>query len=414
MAKSSVRQEEIAALISRLEWQEEERRKTLKAIASLEQRIQSQEELAQERKAQIAVLNEKLSQKSSEMIDFRSLGQRIDSLRDELVQMVREASASSDRLVREKDQIDNLERAAHVREVSELRKDLSNVGQWRNSLDLLQAEDARLARMIGTLEGKIVGVESSIESWSQQLKLVESAQRTRSDSRGEFQNSLMELSRRVEAASGRIEAVSEVSSKAQTKMQNLSADLEKIRGTISRTSEEENIAEHDRNRRFNEWSVKLQSQVDQVKKIQLEWPRFSTQHRESRELLASLELIKEKLEQQQRETSELLRVESSRLRSEWEQFAAQSDKVRSQRDVANDQRWSTFERREKDLLRLLETTRGDLGELRRAIATIHRVQEAQTETMRQLPRVWLQNVERASKHDPDERRNPANVTITEE
>jgi hypothetical protein len=43
-----------------------------------------------------------------------------------------------------------------------------------------------------------------------------------------------------------------------------------------------------------------------------------------------------------------------------------------------------------------------------------RVQAAQSDAMKKLPRIWLEEVEKAIAHNPDSRRQPALVPVRDE
>jgi hypothetical protein len=98
----------------------------------------------------------------------------------------------------------------------------------------------------------------------------------------------------------------------------------------------------------------------------------------------------------------------------WDNFKDDSDKLRQTFEVEIDQRWTNANRRDSDVANQLEEIMEDLKELAMEKDKIWRVQTAQSEALKKLPLMWLEEVEKAIKHDPNSRRSPALIPVREE
>ncbi|MCP4363100.1 MAG: hypothetical protein GY796_34295, partial [Chloroflexi bacterium] len=79
-----------------------------------------------------------------------------------------------------------------------------------------------------------------------------------------------------------------------------------------------------------------------------------------------------------------------------------------------EQRWATVNRHERETreqITLLEEAHSKLKEEK---DLLWRVQSAQADALKQLPRIWLEEVDKAIEQNPNRRRQPALVPIREE
>jgi hypothetical protein len=120
------------------------------------------------------------------------------------------------------------------------------------------------------------------------------------------------------------------------------------------------------------------------------------------------------IEQQQRDASELLRVESHRSQSQWDNFILENDKRWKSYDMELEQRWSSLNRQLRQIGEQIILLEENLKKMDDDKDTLWRVQTAQADALKQLPRMWLEEVEKAINQDPNRRRQPALVPIREE
>jgi hypothetical protein len=122
----------------------------------------------------------------------------------------------------------------------------------------------------------------------------------------------------------------------------------------------------------------------------------------------------EELEKQQREATEILRVETSRMQSRWDDFRHENDKRWKSQGVDAEQRWNTVNRHEREIREMINLIEDKIGKLEQEKDLLWRVQTAQADALKQFPRMWLEEVEKAISQNPNRRRQPALVPVREE
>jgi DNA repair exonuclease SbcCD ATPase subunit len=197
-------------------------------------------------------------------------------------------------------------------------------------------------------------------------------------------------------------------------MTELDTSVNDLDQRITSWSEKVQVGEYERNRRLEQWRQELDGHKEQRERWAAEWVKISDMYREARMTLDSMATWQEQLEQQQRETSEIARLESNRMRALWDEYSQELEKRWKNLQVDQDQRWSAFNRNNSRLEEQLAALEELVEAGKQEIASIWRVQTAQSETIRRLPQIWMEAVEKAIAHDPSSRRQPALVQVREE
>jgi hypothetical protein len=122
----------------------------------------------------------------------------------------------------------------------------------------------------------------------------------------------------------------------------------------------------------------------------------------------------EQIEKQQREAAELLRMETHRMQSRWDTFVHEDEKKWKNFEVDAEQRWLAANRHEREVREQMNVVEEALERLKQEKDLIWRVQAAQADAMKQFPRIWLEEVEKALSQNPGRRRQPALVPVREE
>jgi hypothetical protein len=120
------------------------------------------------------------------------------------------------------------------------------------------------------------------------------------------------------------------------------------------------------------------------------------------------------IEQQQREASELLRIESNRMQSRWENFTLEDQKKWKSFQVEAEQRWTNINRLEKRVQEQFMALEETLNGLEEEKDLLWRVQTAQSDAIKRIPHLWLDEVEKAIEQNPHRRRQPTQFPVREE
>lgn len=406
--------QEIGEFRKRLEWLDEERRKSGRKLAELEQRSALQERELAARERRIQDLEKQLSLVNSQLTRIPMIDTQLSQFRDDIVKMIEQYDKRRIEAERELDRLRRVEHEATTREIADIRKELPAIGRIEQELPLRQAEEARLANLIGVQQNILAQVSTQVENVERSLTFL--AEKEKQDSRniGEIQATLLEISKRWEPINNRLEILGQNVSKVQTTAQTTGEAQVLLRKSISDWTEQVQIGEHERNQRLASWQRTMDEQEAAFQRFNQDWVKFNNQHNESRTAVETMKALQTHLEQQQREANELVRVESKRMESRWEQFTQEDARKWKNFEADSLQRLSINDRRERELREQIIALEEELERLTVELTTIVRVQTAQSEAIKKWPLAWLEEVEKALDQNPNRRRQPALVPVREE
>jgi hypothetical protein len=241
-------------------------------------------------------------------------------------------------------------------------------------------------------------------------------QKEKQDNRniGEIQAALLEISKRWEPITNRLEILGQNLSKVQTSTQTTSDAQILLRKSISDWTEQVQIGEHERNQRLAGWQRAMDEHEASLARFAQDWVKFNNQYNESRTVAETMRALQVHLEQQQREANELVRVESKRMESRWEQFVGEDSRKWKNFEADALQRLAINDRREREIHEQIHGLEEELERLAADILQLARVQSAQSDAIKRWPLLWLEEVEKALEQNPNRRRQPALVPVREE
>ncbi len=406
--------QEVNELRTRLEWLDEERRKSARKLAELEQRSELQERELTGRDRRIQELEKQLSQASSQLSRIPMIDTQLSQFRDDIVKMIEQYDKRRIEAERELDRLRRVEHEAVGREITDIRKELPAIGRLEQELPLRQAEDTRLANLIGVQQNTMTQMATQVDNVERSLTFLEEKERQDSRNIAEMQATLLEINKRWEPLNDRLSILGQNLSKVQTTAQNTGESQALLRKSISDWTEQVQIGEHERNQRLAGWQRTMDDHATSLERFTADWVNFNNQYNESRAAVAAMNALQTHLEKQQREANELVRVESKRMESRWDQF--QGEDARKWKNFEADalQRLAISDRRERELREQLHTLEEELERLGQELGQILRVQIAQSEAIKKWPLTWLDEVEKALEQNPNRRRQPALVPVRED
>jgi hypothetical protein len=307
-----------------------------------------------------------------------------------------------------------VEHEIHSRELAEIKKELGALGRLENSMELRQAEEARLANLIGLLKGRLSGMENQVDNWNRDLKFLEESERKNARTITELQTNFFERGKKFEPIDNRLEVLAFKVGKVETTIPELTELIAETRQSIKNWSEQVQIGEHERNQRLENWRRVLDEQQDRLDYFNKEWIKISDQYKEAGMAVQTLGEWQTQIENQQREAGEMARVEANRLRALWDNFQLEQEKHWKAVELDREQRWNNSQRHEREMREELLLLEAELEKITQDKDTLWRVQTAQAEAVKQLSRVWIEEVEKAITHNPNSRRQPTRIQVREE
>lgn len=154
-------------------------------------------------------------------------------------------------------------------------------------MELRQAEEARLADLIGVLQNRIPPIESRIESWVNDLAYLEEGQQN-NRSITDIQTTLLEISKRWEPIQNRLDILGDAQNRLETNLRSLSEAQVELRNSIKGWAEQVQLGEYERNQRLNAWARMIEDQQSEMQNYSQQWVKFSDQYKEARMAVQTL------------------------------------------------------------------------------------------------------------------------------
>ncbi len=359
---------------------------------------------------EIDELNETIGPLQSRVLDLVSLVDRASEMEENLA-LVRSNLVNVE---------ENLTRLGHVREVMPL------LDRLEQELELRQAEEVRLSNLIGTQENRYAPLADALEEVNQTtnglISRVSETERLLEEMRGSVRDfndnwkpALSEANRRITAIAEKSTVLSNNVMKAEAGLQAVTGDQGELREVVTDLTDEIRRNQGDVARQLEGWQATLDENKDTIERFTQQWITLSNQYKEARMAVQNFAHWQKQLEQQKREASEMLRLESNRMQSRWDGFLLEIQEKLKTFELELNQKWQTFEleneqkwssaRRSEQLRReelasvdeLIQKLQQDNRNL------IWRVQAAQADAIKKWPRLLMEEVEKAVELNPNRR-----------
>lgn len=411
MAKPNTSQhDELADLRNRIEWLEGERRKLARRVAEVEQKHELSSRDKSGHESRLQDLEKQVTANKSQISRLPRVDVQLAQFKDEVVKLIEQYDQRRIQSSEESDRLRRVEQEAVVRDIGAIRKELTTLQRLQQDMELRQAEEARLSNLIGQLQNRLSAVENRIEGWDQSLAFLEEKEKQNGRNIADVQTAILEINKRWTPINDRLEVFSGTVLRLENSIQELSEKQVDLSGGIKEWLEQIQVGEYERNQRLDDWRRVLDEHTDTIDRFSKEWVKFSDQYKEAKMAIQTLGDWQKQIQQQQREQAELLRVESHRMQSRWDDFKHESDKRWRTVEVEAEQRWANVARHERQFQEQIMALEKTLESLEQDKELLERIQTAQADAIKQIPRLWLEEIEKAVQQDPHRRRQPALVS----
>jgi chromosome segregation ATPase len=411
---SAATEQAVNDLQSRLDWLDEERRKQSRKVAELEQKLTLQEREIAGREQRIKGLEGQLSSLNAQIGRIPKIDTQLAQFKDEIVQMIEQYDQRRIQSEAEMDRLRRVEQEAIAREMAALRKETGSIPQLQNSLDLRIAEEIRLSNLIGEQKTKLNNLKNQQETRVSEFAFLEEKEKLNNRNIAELQTAVVEINKRWENAYSRMDISNSAILRLEGSLQSITDQQAQLQESTKSWMEQIQIGEYERNQRLEGWRRVLEEQEDSIDRFNKEFIKFSDQYKEAKMAVQTLSGWQEEIEKQQRESAEVLRVEVNRMQSRWDDFRHENDKQWRNQGVDTEQRWNTLNRHEREVREQIDLLDAKILKLEQEKDLLWRVQAAQSDALKQFPRMWLEEVDKAIAQNPNRRRQPALVPVREE
>lgn len=313
--------------------------------------------------------------------------------------------------------------------LAELKMDdgsLAAVARIEQELELRQSEELRLANLIGVQESKVERNNALIEEMNRVVAQMQSQAAEfgagLAELRDQFHEldatwkpALMEASGKIVPLTERLNTISNSVTKSEANLQTLAAAQTEMRDSLTSVSDEVRQTRTDLTSQVDNWQVTIDEHKETIERFSQQWLTLSNQYKEARMAVQNFAHWQKQLEQQKREASEMLRVESNRMQSRWEGFLLEIQEQLKNVDLDLAQKWQAFELENEQRWvasrRNEQVWREELANVDDLIVKLQqdsrnliwRVQAAQADAIKKWPRLLLEEVEKAVELNPNRR-----------
>lgn len=411
---NAVQEQTIKELQNRVNWLDEERRKLNRRLNELEQALELKDRDLDSREKRIQDLEKQMASASSQISRIPQVDLQLSQFKDEIVQMIEQYDRRRLQSEGEMDRLRRVEQEGINRELSDIRKSLESVRKLQTDMDLRMAEESRLSNLITMQKSEISDLRSKVESWEGNVTFLEEKEKHSARNIADVQTSIVEINKRWESIFARFDTTNSAVKRLESSTSTINESLEAIQERTKNWMEQIQLGEYERNQKLENWRRTLDEQSETIERFNKEWIRFSDQYKEAKMAVDTLTTWQEQIEKQQREAAELLRIETGRMESRWEDFHQNNEKRWKNEEVDREQRWATTNRHEREMREQITLLEEVANKLKEEKELLWRVQTAQADALKQLPRIWLEEVEKAIEQNPNRRRQPALVPVQEE
>jgi DNA repair exonuclease SbcCD ATPase subunit len=406
--------QELERMQSQVQWLDEERRKANRKLAEMEQRFALQEREFSGREQRIRELEKQLASTTAQTIRIPQIDVRLGQFKDEMVQLIDQYDQRRIKASEEQDRVRRVEHEGTARELGNIRKELTTLSRLSQEMEQRQAEDARLANLIGQQKNQISSVSNQLEESQRALSFVEEKEKQGSRAVADLQNSIVDINKRWGPFNDRLDTLAGKIARLETSFQTLQEGQNRVEDSLKIWMEQLQVGEHERNKKLEKWRYTLEEQAQLLDHFRKEWITFSDQYKEAKMAVDTLTGWQHQIEQQQQEANEIMRIDSHRMQSRWDNFTQENEKRWRNLEMEMEQRWQNVARQERQIQEHIQEMEAFLKELDQEKARMQRVQTAQADAIKKFPLLWLEEIEKAEAQDPNRRRAAALVPVREE
>ena len=390
---------EFEQIVKRIEWLDEEHRKTRSSLTALEERMTAME-------ANIDVVAKQIKPLAKQIADVANTTARLDQF-DDIFAKQREDMGKA---------LDEIEKRYQKRELEITKRHHEDIEPFHGAINELRRiiesefppikrdikarilEEARLNEDIKALKPPIDDAVRIAQEATRTQRVFDEARRAEAKRVADLQGELAALRVRIDEARAKADLNMDTVKNMDTRIRELqNSESERKMAQIA-FIEQQSIAQIDRDRSYKDWkdkfdSIKLQTEVFDGQVLKLEETL-----RTAKRAQETYNELNTKLERRISEVTEMQRLAEDRLRQEWVTFKADDQK-----------RWTGYtlsqDEGTKDVRRLIQKLEERISPFDEMIAIIqdqmHQTASATEQQLQELMNVaheWLSAYERIMGH----------------
>jgi chromosome segregation ATPase len=390
---------EFEQIVKRLEWLDEEHRKTRSTIITLEERMTALE-------ANIDTVAKQLKPLPKQIADISNTAARLDQFdaifarqRDDMNKALEEIEKKHQKRELEVTKRHHEDLEPFHRAIDELRRTIeSEFPPIKRDIKARILEETRLNEAIRELKPPIDDAVRIAHEASRTQRVFEESKKQDAKRVADLQGELTSLRKRIDETRSRIDLNADGFKNMDNRIKELQLSEQERKVAQTAFIEQQAIAQIDRDRSYKDWKEKFESIKFQTETFDAQVVRLEETLRTAKRAQETYNELNTKLERRISEVTEMQRLAEDRLRQEWVTFKADDQK-----------RWTGYtlsqDEGTKDVRRLIVKLEERIAPFNEHIETIqdqmHQMTSATEQQLQELMNVaheWLSAYERIMGH----------------
>jgi DNA repair exonuclease SbcCD ATPase subunit len=382
---------ELEEIISRLDFLEDERRKSGHQTSALERRLSTLEATVKSLQKEIAGFGEK-------MTEFISINEKVDQFDSALVKIRKDVHRS----------IQNIEKVTGTKTgsttpmdigsfnklVFDLRKGLSTINGVKKDLQVKANEDLKIAKTVAAMQSSIKSGFRLDDEFRENFKVVEETQRQDSKRVADLLSEVTSLRKKIDDNKGRWNLSSEKLKDLESKFVEFqNSELDRKQSLVG-LIEKQNLQQVERNRIWKEWQNRFDNFSEKAQFAEKQTQNLEVTLQSLRAAQEKFEDINQRLERRINELTEMQRLTEEKFRQDWMSFRAEDQKRWANYNVGQDELQRETARQLENTLSRLSSLEELSQDIRDAIASLGRETNQRLQSLIKMSNEWMDSNDR--------------------
>jgi chromosome segregation ATPase len=386
---------ELEQIIQKVDWLDDERRKTHTLVSGFESRLAALE-------GNIPPLIQQLKALSSDINRLNTIITRMDRYDDAILQMRVEIKQSIEELERQfKKREEDTEKIRRVEMRSldaslvELRKEISPIPELKRAFQSRVDEDARLSKSIDEVRVRLETIKRSEEEYIRSFRLVEDGRRQDAKRLTDLQGETTALRKQMDEQRGKSELFTTSMRKIETRLNELSLLEVERREVQDKFLENQTLLQVERDRIWKDWESRFDAIEAETADIASNLETLDTTHRAVKRSQVALDELAQKVDRRVNEMTEIQRLSEERFRQEWVTFKADDQKRWTNYTLTQEEQRGESLRQNERLGERLSRVEDTMEEIQDLLAQTNELSEKRLQSLLATVHEWVSTYERS-------------------
>jgi len=381
-------------LEGRIDWLDKQRRKDADRIKTLQEKVGKAEKLLAKQAKQMKEAVSEIARISAQASQIRQFDDAVANLRADFSRQLQDLVESQQKRDIRLEKIRNAEREMASKSVEELRLELKQLQDIRQTLETRRHEEIRISRDLNTMEKKFDEIKLREEGLSRSITTGEDSRLEDEKRLAELQSESTDLRQKIESLRGLVDTVEDRSRRFESFIAELTENENNRREDQNIWIEQQELGRVSFEKEWKHWLKSFEAFKGLAEESDIRMQMYDENYRAMKKTKIDLEKILDRLERRISEIAEVQRIAEDKIKSDWSMFQADDMKRWNTFQLTNDEQWKEHDRLHEKLGR-------DIGEMNeslvKGLAVLENLSESgrrQVTDLLNIVRQWAAEQER--------------------